>query len=272
MRPRDPRRILLENAAENVQVNQRSAPVYDETVDSGITPHKQRNSPPPTASVILPHQASSKTSGNLQDQRQVSPKANEVNQAVFSTTSSEQLTSEQSTLASSKETLHNEISKERGRESFEESGRKAPEVSSEVPIRGEVADHLDPWDPLLRKPRFGPNHWGGSDMHRDFELLLGDIDEPQRVVIQNERKRRMQEQDRMFSAGKLCLVLDLDHTLLNSAKVTISACGATSLEHRLTLKSRSINSFSVIYLRITRACHSRHLTSVSSCEQFYFLS
>lgn len=227
MRPRDPRRILLENAAENVQVNQRIAPVHDETVDFGITTHKQRNSPPPTASVILPHQASSKTSGNLQDQRQVCLKANEVNQAVFSTTLSEQLSSEQRILASSKETLHGEINRERGKEFLEESGRETPSATSEVSIRGEVADHLDPWDPLLRKPRFGPSHWGGSDMHRDFELLLGDLDEPQRVIIQNERKRRMQEQDRMFSAGKLCLVLDLDHTLLNSAKVTFSACGAT---------------------------------------------
>jgi RNA polymerase II C-terminal domain phosphatase-like 3/4 len=32
----------------------------------------------------------------------------------------------------------------------------------------------------------------------------------------------MEEQERMFSARKLCLVLDLDHTLLNSAKVLTS--------------------------------------------------
>lgn len=29
----------------------------------------------------------------------------------------------------------------------------------------------------------------------------------------------------MFSAGKLCLVLDLDHTLLNSAKVMVRLKG-----------------------------------------------
>ncbi|RVW78037.1 RNA polymerase II C-terminal domain phosphatase-like 3 [Vitis vinifera] len=38
------------------------------------------------------------------------------------------------------------------------------------------------------------------------------------AAIQRERARRIDEQKKMFSARKLCLVLDLDHTLLNSAK------------------------------------------------------
>jgi RNA polymerase II C-terminal domain phosphatase-like 3/4 len=52
-----------------------------------------------------------------------------------------------------------------------------------------------------------------------MEQLLGTLDEAERFAVKQERERRMEEQDRMFSAGKLCLVLDLDHTLLNSAKV-----------------------------------------------------
>lgn len=223
MRPRDPRRVLLENAAENVQVNHRSAPVY-ETADLGVAPqHRKRNSPPPTTSPIMSHQPSTNTLGNAQDQREGRPNPNEMNKAINNTMPSKQ---EQKILASKEETLFDETNKERGRESIMASGNEAREV--EEPTREEVSDHLDPWDPLLRKPRFGPSHWGGNDMHRDFEQLLEDLDEVQRVVIQNERKRRMQEQDRMFSAGKLCLVLDLDHTLLNSAKVTILACGANS--------------------------------------------
>lgn len=72
---------------------------------------------------------------------------------------------------------------------------------------------------LPRKPRVGPSQWGGGQVHPDMEQLLGTLDEAERFAVKQERERRMEEQDRMFSAGKLCLVLDLDHTLLNSAKV-----------------------------------------------------
>eukprot|EP01018_Ginkgo_biloba_P011342 Gb_31475 [translate_table: standard] len=50
-----------------------------------------------------------------------------------------------------------------------------------------------------------------------LEHLLEGLDGKQRAAIQNERARRIKEQKKMFSARKLCLVLDLDHTLLNSA-------------------------------------------------------
>jgi RNA polymerase II C-terminal domain phosphatase-like 3/4 len=58
------------------------------------------------------------------------------------------------------------------------------------------------------------NPWG------DVDHLLEGLSEEQRVAIQQERARRIDEQNKMFSAKKLCLVLDLDHTLLNSAKFT----------------------------------------------------
>lgn len=72
-----------------------------------------------------------------------------------------------------------------------------------------------------RKPKGSPSQWGASQVHPHLEQLLGDLSEEDRRSVQLERQRRMEEQDRMFSAGKLCLVLDLDHTLLNSAKVLI---------------------------------------------------
>lgn len=57
------------------------------------------------------------------------------------------------------------------------------------------------------------NQWG------DLDDLLNGYDDQQKALIQKERARRIMEQHTMFSARKLCLVLDLDHTLLNSAKV-----------------------------------------------------
>ncbi|KAK6930752.1 FCP1 homology domain [Dillenia turbinata] len=53
---------------------------------------------------------------------------------------------------------------------------------------------------------------------RDVEHLFEGYDDAQKAAIQRERARRMEEQKKMFAARKLCLVLDLDHTLLNSAK------------------------------------------------------
>ncbi|KAB2609543.1 RNA polymerase II C-terminal domain phosphatase-like 3 [Pyrus ussuriensis x Pyrus communis] len=52
----------------------------------------------------------------------------------------------------------------------------------------------------------------------DVEHLFEGYDDQQKVAIQRERARRIEEQKKMFAARKLCLVLDLDHTLLNSAK------------------------------------------------------
>ncbi|KAG9144579.1 hypothetical protein Leryth_010787 [Lithospermum erythrorhizon] len=58
-----------------------------------------------------------------------------------------------------------------------------------------------------------PQHsWSG------VEHLFDGYDDKQKAAIQKERSRRMEEQRKMFAAKKLCLVLDLDHTLLNSAK------------------------------------------------------
>lgn len=52
----------------------------------------------------------------------------------------------------------------------------------------------------------------------DVEHLFDGFDDQQKAAIHRERARRLEEQRKMFAARKLCLVLDLDHTLLNSAK------------------------------------------------------
>jgi hypothetical protein len=59
----------------------------------------------------------------------------------------------------------------------------------------------------------------GSSGDLRVEALLSGLDAKERGAIEVERARRLGEQDRMLEARKLCLVLDLDHTLLNSAKV-----------------------------------------------------
>ncbi|CAH2059582.1 unnamed protein product [Thlaspi arvense] len=61
-------------------------------------------------------------------------------------------------------------------------------------------------------PTRSMNSWG------EVEHLFEGYDDKQRVAIQKERSRRLEEQKNMFSSQKLSLVLDLDHTLLNSAK------------------------------------------------------
>ncbi|VVB01994.1 unnamed protein product [Arabis nemorensis] len=61
-------------------------------------------------------------------------------------------------------------------------------------------------------PTRSTNCWG------DVEHLFEGYDDTQRVAIQKERARRLEEQKKMFASQKLSLVLDLDHTLLNSAK------------------------------------------------------
>ncbi|KAH9607920.1 hypothetical protein KSS87_013373, partial [Heliosperma pusillum] len=79
-----------------------------------------------------------------------------------------------------------------------------------------TADHhtrsaLKPEEVVAGRPP-SQNQWG------DVEHLFEGYDTQQRAAIQQERARRMDEQKQMFGSRKLCLVLDLDHTLLNSAK------------------------------------------------------
>ncbi|CAA0836180.1 RNA polymerase II C-terminal domain phosphatase-like 3 [Striga hermonthica] len=64
----------------------------------------------------------------------------------------------------------------------------------------------------------GPPRPLNANAWSDVEHLFEGFDDQQKAAIQRERARRLEEQKKMFAVRKLCLVLDLDHTLLNSAK------------------------------------------------------
>ncbi|CAL9118158.1 unnamed protein product [Musa textilis] len=64
--------------------------------------------------------------------------------------------------------------------------------------------------PMLLLPQFLPVT---SD---SLHAKLGSVE--LKAAIQRDRARRLVEQNRMFASRKLSLVLDLDHTLLNSTK------------------------------------------------------
>ncbi|KAK4493206.1 hypothetical protein RD792_017935 [Penstemon davidsonii] len=66
----------------------------------------------------------------------------------------------------------------------------------------------------------GPPRPMNANAWSDVEHLFEGFDDKQKAAIQRERARRLEEQKKMFAVRKLCLVLDLDHTLLNSAKAS----------------------------------------------------
>ncbi|KAJ8432282.1 hypothetical protein Cgig2_028544 [Carnegiea gigantea] len=87
-------------------------------------------------------------------------------------------------------------------------------TSSSAPEqRKHVVSALRPEEVVAGRPQ-SQSTWG------DVEHLFEGYDDKQKAAIQQERARRIDEQKKMFAARKLCLVLDLDHTLLNSAKFT----------------------------------------------------
>ncbi|KAF6138012.1 hypothetical protein GIB67_041885 [Kingdonia uniflora] len=53
---------------------------------------------------------------------------------------------------------------------------------------------------------------------KNVEHLFQEYNDKERATIHIERAKRIEEQNKMFATKKLSLVLDLDHTLLNSAK------------------------------------------------------
>ncbi|KAJ0037615.1 hypothetical protein Pint_23807 [Pistacia integerrima] len=72
--------------------------------------------------------------------------------------------------------------------------------------------------PVGSSPQSSPTGLPVQNTWGDVAHLFEGYDELQKAAIQRERTRRIEEQKKMFAARKLCLVLDLDHTLLNSAK------------------------------------------------------
>ncbi|KAM4120220.1 hypothetical protein ACJW30_03G115700 [Castanea mollissima] len=91
--------------------------------------------------------------------------------------------------------------------------------SDKVDVKGIALNSEDQRNGMSSAPELGvaaasrpENSW------KDVEHLFEGYDEQQKAAIHRERARRIEEQNKMFASRKLCLVLDLDHTLLNSAK------------------------------------------------------
>lgn len=108
------------------------------------------------------------------------------------------------------------------------SEKAEPESNADLGSRGPVSNGVGKLKGILKKsgatarvPSDGlpaENQSGISgDPHVD--ALLSGLSEKERAAVELERRRRLGEQERMLAVKKLCLVLDLDHTLLNSATV-----------------------------------------------------
>ncbi|KAF9604506.1 hypothetical protein IFM89_007627 [Coptis chinensis] len=86
---------------------------------------------------------------------------------------------------------------------------------ADLPMTASTDQHIGPF----LRPAEGETETSRSETTwGDVEHLFEGYDEQQKAAIQRERARRIEEQNTLFAAKKLCLVLDLDHTLLNSAK------------------------------------------------------
>lgn len=94
------------------------------------------------------------------------------------------------------------------------------QIKSGADMKAVVTNHDDKQTGTGSGPEAGPVGAHPQSAWGDVEHLFEGYDDQQKAAIQKERTRRLEEQKKMFSARKLCLVLDLDHTLLNSAKVS----------------------------------------------------
>ncbi|KAL7596853.1 hypothetical protein Lser_V15G28200 [Lactuca serriola] len=71
------------------------------------------------------------------------------------------------------------------------------------------------------------NGWG------DVEQFFGRFDDQQWAAIHRERSKRMEEQKKMFADRRLCLVLELDHKLLNSTKLRLTVREEVEVEYEV---------------------------------------
>ncbi|KAL2903722.1 RNA polymerase II C-terminal domain phosphatase-like 3 [Bienertia sinuspersici] len=201
MKPRDPRRVLHANSAQRTS-SSASEPkingVYN-TTTQGLQDNSQWH-----VNGISPSAASSQTPVLPDITKQFTKNLKNIADLI----SAPQTSSVQSSVAIS--------SPPSTQVNFD-----GVSVSSAGPASSSFGGLLNPGDQktgsaarleeiVTRRPE--QNNWG------EVEHLFDGFDDQQKAAIQQERTRRLDEQNKMFSARKLCLVLDLDHTLLNSAK------------------------------------------------------
>ncbi|KAF8694272.1 hypothetical protein HU200_038410 [Digitaria exilis] len=178
MKPRDPRRILHNNIAQKTD-----AGGLEHVKSNGTTqPDSQGNKDQTTSMASQPALVSSIARPSTMSTKHVDPVSNSQLAATALMAPTQALGS---------------INRVDPRLGVEQNGHNADAANSPAtPL--EAAHPVSPWG--------------------DVDHLLDGYDDQQRALIQKERARRITEQHKMFSARKLCLVLDLDHTLLNSAK------------------------------------------------------
>ncbi|KAG8365811.1 hypothetical protein BUALT_Bualt17G0010700 [Buddleja alternifolia] len=102
--------------------------------------------------------------------------------------------------------------------SVSQASMSSPAVP-QIPSPQTVPSHQSGMDTKAsEEAKAGPSQPPNANAWSNVEHLFDGFDDQQKVAIQRERSRRLEEQKKMFAVRKLCLVLDLDHTLLNSAK------------------------------------------------------
>ncbi|XP_062182227.1 RNA polymerase II C-terminal domain phosphatase-like 3 isoform X2 [Phragmites australis] len=192
MKPRDPRRILHNNHAQkndtvgSEQVKTNGATQSDsQSSKDHLTNHEQHPEQHQTSS--LPSQPA--LLSNI-------TRPFTINSKLVDPVSNSQLAAT-SLMAPTQQTSSS--NRADPRLSVGQNGPNADAATNAAPAPAlEAVQPVDPWG--------------------DVDHLLDGYDDQQKALIQKERARRIMEQQNLFSARKLCLVLDLDHTLLNSAK------------------------------------------------------
>jgi len=180
MKPRDPRRILHNNVAQKSD-----AMVLEQVKTNGITQPDSQGTKDQTSSMPSQPTLPSSVARPFTNTKHVDPVSNSQLAAT-------------AIMAPTQQALGS-INKVDPRLAVEQNGQNADATTTDA-----SATELEATQPV--------SPWGNLDH------LLDGYDDKQKALIQKERARRITEQHKMFSARKLCLVLDLDHTLLNSAK------------------------------------------------------
>ena len=207
MKPRDPRRILHNNIA------QKSDAMGLEQVTNGITQPDSQGTKDQTSSMPSQPALPSSIARPFGSTKHVDPVSNSQLAAT-------------AIMAPTQQALGS-INKVDPRLAVEQNGQNADATTNDASATLEATQPVNPWGNL--------------------DHLLDGYDDKQKALIQKERARRITEQHKMFSARKLCLVLDLDHTLLNSAKVYIDilAYEAMSLKLFNYFSVHAVHTFSV---------------------------
>lgn len=179
MKPRDPRRILHNNIAQKSD-----AMSLEQVKNNGTTQPDSQGTKDQTTPVPSQPALPSSIARPFSSAKHVDPVSNSQLAATAIMAPTQALSS---------------VNKVDPRLAVEQNGQ-----NTDATTNGASATTLEATQPV--------SPWG------DVDHLLDGYDDQQKALIQKERARRITEQHKMFSARKLCLVLDLDHTLLNSAK------------------------------------------------------